>query len=308
MQSPKYSVFITGVAGFIGSNLASRLLAAGHRVVGIDNLEYGRKEQIPKGVEFHEADIRSKDIYPFFEGIDRVFHLAAKNCLPDCQADPVGTMDINVTGTANVFEAARRAGVPRVMYAESSVVEEGDERLKGFYAISKLADARIAEGFRAAFRMDIVGLRYFNVYGPRQDYRRKSPPVMSKLIASFLKGERPVIFEGDEENKRDFIYVDDLNDFHMLCLSDDRIKNKMFRLGSGKSASIKEVYEAIVRLMGMKSDPIVKPRPAGDSPVATLADWSEAKAVGWAPKTSLEEGLRLQIEWMREEFKKGNIK
>jgi len=301
-------ILMTGIAGFIGSNLADRLLAEGHAVVGIDNLAYGRREQVPAAAEFHEVDIRSQETYPLFEGIDRVFHLAAKNCLPDCQADPVATIDINVTGTANVFEAARRAGVPRTLYADSSAVEEGDDRLKGFYAISKLADGRVAEGYRAGFGMDIVGLRYFNLYGPRQDYRRKSPPVMSKLIVAFLKGERPVVFEGDAENKRDFVYVDDINDFHMLCLADERVKNKMFRLGSGKSTSIKEIYDAIVRLMGVTPDPVVKPRPAGDPPVVTLADWSEAKALGWKPKTSLEEGLRAQIVWMREEFEKGNIK
>ncbi|MBI2623054.1 MAG: NAD-dependent epimerase/dehydratase family protein [Candidatus Liptonbacteria bacterium] len=314
----KKKILVTGVAGFMGSNLADRLLAAGHRVVGIDNLEYGRKEQVAEGVEFHKADIRSKEIYPLFEGVDAVFHLAAKNCLPDCQADPVATMDINVTGTANVFEAARRAKVPRTLYAESSAVEEGDDRLKGFYAISKLADGKIAEGYRAEFGLDIVGLRYFNLYGPRQDYRRKSPPVMSKLIITFLKGEqsldrelgaeRPVVFEGDEDNKRDFIYVDDVNDFHMLCLTDGRVKNKLFRLGSGRSTSVKEVYDTIVKLMGVQPNPIAKPRPPGDPVVATLADWSEAGKLGWKPKTSLEDGLRAQIEWMREEFKKGNIR
>lgn len=115
-------IIVTGVAGFIGSNLAERLLRDGHAVVGIDNLSYGRKEQIPDGVEFHETDIRSKDIYGLFGGIDFVFHLAAKNTLIDCQKDPVETTDINVTGTANVFEASRLAGVKKVVYAESSAV------------------------------------------------------------------------------------------------------------------------------------------------------------------------------------------
>jgi nucleoside-diphosphate-sugar epimerase len=308
MREGKLNVLVTGVAGFMGSTLAARLLAAGHRVVGIDTLAYGRREYVAADVEFHQADIRSKDIYPLFEGVDAVFHLAAKNCLPDCQKDPVETMDINVVGTANVFEAARRAGVARTMYAESSAVEEGDERLKGFYAISKFADGKIAEGYRAAFGMDIVGLRYFNLYGPRQDYRRASPPVMSKLIITFLKGEQPVVFDGDEENKRDFIYVDDVHDFHLLCLTDERVKNKLFRLGSGKSTSIKEIYDTIVKLMEVNPTPIRKPRAAEDPPVAPLADWSAAKALGWAPKTSLEDGLRAQIEWMKGEFERGNIR
>src|SRR5579863_9608454 len=102
MKKPK--VLITGVAGFIGSNLAKRLIAEGYAVCGIDNLEQGIKEQVPEAVEFCEADIRSRDIFPLFDGIEYVFHLAAKNSLSDCQQDPVGTMDINVTGTANVFE------------------------------------------------------------------------------------------------------------------------------------------------------------------------------------------------------------
>lgn len=125
------TILITGVAGFIGSNLAERLLndlrlrARNLRVIGIDNLSYGVKEQIPEGVEFYQLDIRSKEIYPLFEGVDYVFHLAAKNCISDCQADPVETADINVVGTVNVFEAARRAKVKKVIYAESSAMYEG---------------------------------------------------------------------------------------------------------------------------------------------------------------------------------------
>ena len=108
----KSSVLITGVAGFIGSNLADRLLQEGFRVLGIDNLSYGVREQIPEGVEFHQLDIRSKEIYSVFQNVDYIFHLAAKNCISDCQMDPVETADINVTGAVNVFEAARRAKPP----------------------------------------------------------------------------------------------------------------------------------------------------------------------------------------------------
>ena len=124
-MSKKSRVLITGVAGFIGSNLADRLLKEGHPVIGIDNLSYGVLEQVPEGVEFYKLDIRSKKIYPLFKKIDFVFHLAAKNCISDCQNDPVETSDINVTGTVNVFEAAKRAGVKKVIYAESSAIYEG---------------------------------------------------------------------------------------------------------------------------------------------------------------------------------------
>ena len=120
-------ILITGVAGFIGSNLADRLLREGYEVKGIDNLAYGVREQVPAGVEFHKIDIRSKEIYPLFDKVDCVFHLAAKNSISDCQNDPLETSDINVTGTVNVFEATRRAHVRKIVYAESSALYEGSD-------------------------------------------------------------------------------------------------------------------------------------------------------------------------------------
>ncbi|MDO9229400.1 MAG: NAD-dependent epimerase/dehydratase family protein [Syntrophales bacterium] len=135
-------IVITGVAGFIGANLAERLLRDGHRVIGIDNLAYGLRSNIPEGVEFHQLDIRGKEMYPLFAGTDAVFHFAAKNCIADCQADPVETADINVRGTVDVFEAARLGGVRKVIYAESSAIYEGaktyptpetDEAPESFY-------------------------------------------------------------------------------------------------------------------------------------------------------------------------------
>lgn len=301
-------ILITGVAGFIGSNLADRLLSEGYDVVGIDNLSYGVREQIPEGVDFHKLDVRSKDIYPLFREGDVVFHLAAKNSLLDCQNDPVSTMDNNVVGTANVFEAAKRAKAKKVVYAQSSVLEEGDDRLTGFYAISKMADEWLSRGYEAAFGLKTVGLRYFNVYGPRQDYRRTLPPIMSKFIITLLKGEPPVIFNGDEENKRDFVYVDDVNDFHLLCIEDDRVNGKWFRIGSGRNHSMLEVYEIIKKILGVNPTPILKPRMPGDPAVQTLADVSDAKELGWIPKTSLEEGLTAMVVYIRAEIAKGNIK
>ncbi len=305
----KQKILITGVAGFIGSNLADRLIHEGHSVLGIDNLSYGIREQVPEGVEFHRLDIRDADIYPVFAGADIVFHLAAKNSLIDCQNDPVGTMDNNVVGTANVFEAARRSGsVKKVMYAESSVLEEGDDRLNGFYAISKMADAKIAQGYRAAYGVTSVGLRYFNVYGPRQDYRRTAPPVMSKFIITLLKGESPVIFEGDAMNKRDFVYVDDVNDFHLRCITDDRVNNKTFPLGSGTNYSMVEVLAAIQKILGKNATAVLRPRMPGDPAIATLASIADAVALGWSPKISLEEGLKAMVPYIKAEMEKGNIR
>lgn len=285
-----------------------RLLEKEYTVIGIDPVRERRRNKAPEGVELHSVDIRSKEIYPLFEGVDVVFHLAAKNDLIACQEDPVETMDINVRGTVNVFEAARRAGVKKVVFASSSAVEEGEERLKGFYAISKVACEKIAEGYRAAFGLNYVLLRYFNLYGPGQDYTRLYPPIMSGIMIKALKGERPILYEGYEANKRDFIYVDDIQDFHLLCVEETLANNKLFRLGTGKALSMKEVWEAVKKVTGSALEPVVKPRSANDTPTATLADISEAEKLGWRPKTSLEDGLRAQWEWLKGEFKKGNIK
>jgi UDP-glucose 4-epimerase len=303
-------ILVTGVTGFIGSGLADRLLADGYEVLGIDNLRAGALEQMPKGVDLRKADIRSKDIYPLFKGVDTVFHLAAKNSLPECQREPVETIDINVVGTANVFEAARRADVRKVVYAQSSVVEEGDKRLKGFYAVSKMADEWVAEGYKEAFGMTITAVRYFNVYGPRQDYRRVPPPIMTKFIIQMLRGDSPVLFDDEEKNARDFIYVDDINDFHVQCIRDDRVNNKMFRLGSGVSTSLAEIFGTLKRVMGSPIEPVVKMRPADPDykPAITRADITDTLALGWKPKTSLEEGLRAQVEFLKKEFAKGKIK
>jgi UDP-glucose 4-epimerase len=303
-------ILVTGAAGFIGSNLAERLVAAGYDVIGLDSIAYGLAEQVPKEVRLENIDIRSKDIYPIFEDVDVVFHLAAKNSLPDCQRDPVGTMEINVVGATNVFEAARRAGVKKVVYAQSSAIEEGDKRLKGFYAISKFADGMIDEGYKDAFGLVTVAPRYFNVYGPRQDYRRNPPPIMTKFIMKMMKGESPLLFDDDDKNTRDFIYVDDINDFHLMAIEDDRVNNRMFRLGSGTSTSMKQVFETIKKVMGSSVEPIVQKRP--DNPdyksAETLADISDAVALGWKPKTSLEDGLRAMVDYLKAEMAKGNIK
>lgn len=300
-------IAITGVAGFIGSNLASRLLKEGFEVVGIDNLAYGIQEQIPKGVTFVKTDIRSEDIYSIFKGVDVVFHLAAKNDLTACQMDPVETMDINVRGTANVLEAARRANVKRVVMASSSAVEEGEARLNGFYAISKLTDERLVAGYMQAYGLPCVILRYFNVYGPLQDYRRAHPPLMSSFMIKAIKGERLTRYEDDEKNKRDFIYIDDINDFHLLCVNDKRVEGGLFRLGTGKSTSIDEVRNIVNEISGSTSEPIIVPRSATDIPVSPMADITAAKELGWYARTSLKEGMKAQWEYLREEFAKGSI-
>ena len=301
------SFLITGVAGFIGSNLAERLVAEGHRVVGIDNLAYGVSEQVPDGVEFHSCDIRDPAADVLYEGSDVVFHLAAKNCIADCQADPVETFDINVHGTAHVFEAARRAGVRKVVYAESAALYEGltpfpsaesETRPLSFYALSKEAARLVAKGYERFSGLVVTGLRYFCVYGPRQDYRRTIPPVMSAFIIKLLRGERPVIY-GAGTKRRDFIYIDDVNDFHLLCARDDRTDGNTYNLGSGVSYSVREIFDHVRSLLGSDMEPRHEPDLPGEAE-QTLADITRAQSLGWRPEVDLTTGLERSIAYIRE--------
>jgi nucleoside-diphosphate-sugar epimerase len=300
-------IAVTGVAGFIGSNLADRLLAEGHAVVGIDNLAFGPREQVPAGVDFRRVDIRDSSLAAQFAGCDAIFHLAAKNCIADCQDDPLETADINITGTINVLQSARAAGVPRVVYAESSAVYEGSMLLptpesemapQSFYAVSKQAGAAFADAFARFGGMQLTGLRYFGVYGPRQDYRRTIPPVMSAFILALLQGRQPVIY-GSGEKRRDFIYVDDVNDFHLRCLDDARTIGETYNLGFGTPYSVNEIYARIAAQLGSHIEPRHLPDLAGEAQT-THADISKARRLGWEPRVDLDEGLRRSIAYIRE--------
>jgi UDP-glucose 4-epimerase len=302
------TIAVTGVAGFIGSNLADRLLSEGHRVIGIDNLAYGIREQIPAGVDFRKVDIRDASLSEHFDGVDAIFHLAAKNCIADCQTDPIETSDINVTGTVKVFDAARRAGVDRVIYAESSAVYEGSKLLptpetdvhpESFYAVSKAAGMLFADAYQRYHKMRTTALRYFCVYGPRQDYRRSIPPVMSAFIMKLLGGESPTIY-GTGGKRRDFVFVDDVNAFHLQCLVDDRTIGNVYNIGSGVNYSVYEIYEHIAALLGSNIAPTLKADLPGEAEV-TLADIQAARALGWEPSVDLNEGLRRSIAYIKQE-------
>jgi UDP-glucose 4-epimerase len=302
----KPRVAITGVAGFIGSNLADRLLGEGYTVVGIDNLSYGIRQQIPKGVQFYQEDVRSPTVHKLIHEGDIVFHLAAKNCISDCQADPVETASVNVAGTVNIFEAARQAGAQKVIYAESSALYEGSRLFptpegeihpESFYAVSKLAGSAFAGAYERFYHMRMTGLRYFCVYGPHQDYRRTIPPVMSAFILKLLRGERPLIY-GSGEKRRDFVHVDDVNAFHLLCLTDTRTDGRAFNLGGGVSYSVNDIYARIAAILKTDIVPVYRPDLPGEAQ-ETLADISAAHALGWHPTVALDEGLRGLVAYYR---------
>ncbi|MGD0226684.1 MAG: NAD-dependent epimerase/dehydratase family protein [Terriglobia bacterium] len=300
-------VIVTGVAGFVGSNLAKHLLDRAYSVVGIDNLSAGTLENVDARAEFHKIDIREPEIYPLFRGVDAVFHLAAKSSLTDCLAKPLEAAEVNTVGTLNVLEAARQAKVPKLVYADTSAEYEGiDEfptredkvRPVGVYAVSKHGGAAFCESYRELYRMNLTVVRYFNVYGPAQDWRRVVPPVMSAFIIRMLRGERPIIY-GTGEKRRDFIYVDDVNDFHLILLDDPRSNGRVFNVGTGVNFSVNEIYQLVEDLLQTGLKPIYKPDLPGEAQV-TLADITAGRELGWQPKVDIHEGLRRSIQYIRE--------
>jgi UDP-glucose 4-epimerase len=209
-------------------------------------------------------------------------------------------------GTLNVLEAARIAKVRKFIYADTSAEYEGinefptrEEHIRpiGVYAASKHGGATFCECYRDLHGINVTILRYFNVYGPAQDWRRVIPPVMSSFIIRMLQGEQPVIY-GTGEKRRDFVYVDDVNDFHLLVLEDQRTDGKILNVGSGTNFSINEVYELVEELLKTGLRPIYKSDLPGEAQI-TLADLTAATALGWKPRVAIAEGLSRTIEYLQ---------
>jgi len=171
--------------------------------------------------------------------------------------------------------------------------------------LSKLATMYFAEGYSRYFGLKTTALRYFCAYGPRQDYRRTIPPLFSSFIIKLLKKEQPVVY-GTGEKRRDFVHVDDINDFHEMCITDDRTTGKVFNLGSGVNYSVNEIYSMIASLLGSSTKPLHKPDLPGEA-FANLADISLAKSLGWKPKISLVEGIKTSVEFIRKELAAGRV-
>lgn len=304
-------VVVTGAAGFIGSNLCKMLLQEAYSVVAIDNLLAGTLENLPEGVDFKKVDVCDPDFSRYVEGATAVFHLAARNCLDDCAKNPVDTARINVMGTANVLHACVEYKVPHVIYSDTSAEYEGVDEFPSrtdqvkpmsIYACSKRSGALIAEGFKNYYGLNISTVRYFNVYGPAQDWRRVIPPVMSAFTIKLLQGEQPFIY-GTGEKRRDFIHVDDINRFHLMLMRDRSIQGGIYNLGSGKDYSILEIFEKIESEIGSGIKPIFKPELSGEA-FRTLADISETCKTGWSPQVTLEEGIKSFVAYTRDRLRR----
>lgn len=305
---------ITGGAGFIGSSIAHELVRRGENVVVIDDMSTGRVENlrdILDRIVLVEASILDENaVMNAMEGADYCLHQAAIASVPRSIERPVDTCAANIAGTVQVFDAARVAGVRRIVFASSSsvygnadvstVVESLPLAPISPYGVTKAADELYAAVYNDLFGVDVVGLRYFNVFGPRQDPNSDYAAVIPLFIRMMLEGRRPTV-HGDGRQSRDFTYVSNVVDANVrACEVSGRIGG-MYNVACGTSISIVDVVAAINRVLGTTLDPEFQARRAGDI-MRSCADIGAAVAAfGYACDVSFDEGLRRTIAWYRGE-------
>jgi len=307
------TALVTGAAGFIGSSLADALLDRGYTVRGMDNFETGREVALEplegrEGFIFEEADIRDADaMADLTDGVDYVFHQAAVPSVPRSVDDPVTTTDANCTGTATVLDAARKNDVDSVVVASSSSVYGSSEELpkvetmesnpESPYALSKHFTEKLALQCSDLYDIDTAALRYFNIFGPRQDPNGEYAAVIPKFIDLMLNGEQPVIY-GDGEQSRDFTYIDNAIQANILAAESD-VTGEAFNVGTGGRVTVNELVETLNDLLGTDIDPVHDdPRP-GDVR-HSHADISKAEELlGYEPQIGFEKGLENTIEFYR---------
>jgi len=296
---------VTGGAGFIGSHLVDGLLEAGAEVRVLDNFATGHRENLAHcadRIDLIEGDIRDLETcQKACEGVTVVFHQAALGSVPRSVKDPATSLAVNLGGTANVFTAARDASIKRVVYASSSSVYGNNEELPkregregaplSPYAVSKWMTEEVADTYARVYDMEFVGLRYFNVYGPRQDPNGPYAAVIPKFFAACAKGEAPRIY-GDGQQSRDFTFVADVVKANMLAATAPIEGAIALNIGAGSTTTVKELAETIISLVGKNLKPAyADPRP-GDVRYSR-ADFSRAKgAIGWSATMALREGLQ----------------
>lgn len=314
------SVLITGGAGFIGSNIVAYLLQNGVKKVRVlDNMSNGHMRNIEPFIgrdqfEFMQGDItNTEDCERACKGITHMSHQAALGSVPRSIKNPVATSDTNTTGFLNIMLAAKNAGIQRIVYASSSSVY-GDSQASpkkehqlgnplSPYAVSKLTNELYASVFHINYGMDLIGLRYFNVFGPNQDpggpYAAAIPLFMHALLE-----EREAIIFGDGEQTRDFTFVENAVQANILALFTENQKalNQVYNVAVGENTSINNLYQTIAGIIGNNSKPVHHPERVGDIR-NSLADIGKARELlGYDPQYSMEKGLGITIEWFKKTF------
>ena len=307
---------VTGGAGFIGSALVRALLGQGAPSVAvIDNLVTGKEENLAEvcsQVEFHRADIRHYDqIAPLVREAEVVFHLAAIPSVPRSISDPVPSHETNIDGTFQVLRACADGGVRRVVYAASSSaygdtavlpkVETMAPRPKSPYGVQKLVGEYYASVFDSCFRLETVSLRFFNVYGPRQDPSSPYSGVISVFMKALLERRSPTIF-GDGGQSRDFTFVEDVAALCLKAAAAPGVSGKLYNGGSGNRYTLNHVWELLQEIEGV-SIPAVYSAPRPGDVLHSQADTTAARTeLGHLPRFTLEEGLRRTLEWYKRTY------
>ncbi len=306
---------VTGGAGFIGCNLARFILARGHDVTVLDNFATGKKQNlrdIRKDITLVEGDIRDRRaVARAVKGCKAIFHEAALGSVPRSVEDPVTSHDVNVNGTINILEEARRQGAKRVVFAASSSAY-GDQptspKHEGMvtmpispYAASKVCCEAYMQAYASVYGLETLCLRYFNVFGPFQDPAGAYAAVIPAFVSRILHNERPVVY-GTGEQSRDFCYIQNVCEANWLAANAPAkvCKGQVLNIACHKATTLNQILGKLKSLLGSDIKPIYKPMRKGDV-MDSLADISLArKTIGYKPRIFFEEGLELAIDWYRE--------
>ena len=302
------TVLVTGGAGFIGSHLVDKLVLKGYRVVVLDNLSEGKLKNVNKNVHFHHIDLNVSGLHNILklEKPDFIFHHAAQISIPNSVKDPVNDAQTNILSTVRLIQASNDVGVGKIIFASTGGAIYGNpeklpcpesekEKPLSPYALSKAVSEKYFRLFEQLYRLNYSILRYGNVYGPRQDPEGESG-VIAIFIKKMLAKEQPRI-NGDGTQLRDFIYVDDIVEANLLAMN---LGNReTINIGSGVGTSIIDIFKILSEIIKFKWEPLFGPAKAGEVEKLYLDIVKSKKELKWKPKISLEQGLKLTVDYMK---------
>jgi UDP-glucose 4-epimerase len=311
------SVLVTGGAGFIGSNIVDALIEMNYNVVVLDDLSTGRRENIAhhmnhKGFTFYHGSIMDSGIVKDImkrHNITRISHQAAVASVTKCIQEPVATAEINIIGTINLFNIAREIGCKRIVFASSCAIYGDTQQLpiresvpvnaKSTYAAAKASDELMSGVFRDLYGSEIIALRYFNVYGKRQDPASDYAAVIPRFITLAMEN-KPITIDGDGMQTRDFIYIKDVVQANIKALTKETVEESAFNVACGRETSIVELAQLIVETAGSLSKRVHLPPRSGDIK-KSHADIEKARNnLGFSPQFTMEHGLSETVNWYRE--------
>lgn len=308
MNAPEY--LVTGGAGFIGSNLVRRLLETGARVRVADDFSTGKSENLAglAGVDIVTGDLAQIPLEPIVDGVGVIFHLAAVPSVPRSVEDPLQSHAASATATLRLLTAARNAGVRRFITSSSSSVygevaelpvpESAPTNPRSPYAVGKLASEGYTRVFASLYGMSTVSLRYFNVFGPRQDPDSQYAAVIPRFITAYLRRERPCVF-GDGQQTRDFTYVDNVVEANLLAAAAGKLAGESVNIASGEPYSLLDLLANLQELIGTRIDPRFERDRPGDIRHSHANIELARKVLRYEPRVGFREGLRKTVEWFQ---------